>query len=279
MATPSLTKHTLPGALGELYVDVRTGERAAPRPAVIVLHGFKGFKDWGMFPALGSRLAQAGFTAVLPNLSGSGADDVGDFTHLDRFYRNTFRADLEDLGVVIDAVAAGGLDFVPPTSIGLVGHSRGGGVAVLAAPQDSRIRAMVTWAAIGTIRRWSDDALAEWRRRGHIDIVNTRTGQTMPIGTDLLDEIETQASSTLDLESAASHVEIPWLLIHGGEDESVPLVEGKRLYQASPRDHTRFLEIARAGHTFGAVHPFKGVTKELGEAMDATVHWLGRHLA
>ena len=46
-----------------------------PGPAVVVLHGFKGFKDWGMFPVFSERLARAGVTAVTPNLSGSGVDD------------------------------------------------------------------------------------------------------------------------------------------------------------------------------------------------------------
>ena len=80
MATPSLTKHSLPGSLGEILIDVRAGGRTSSRPAVVVLHGFKGFKDWGMFPPLSQRLAQAGFTVVSPNLSGSGVDDAGDFS-------------------------------------------------------------------------------------------------------------------------------------------------------------------------------------------------------
>ena len=50
MATPTLTRHVLPGTLGDILVDVRAGGRGSARPAVIVLHGFKGFKDWGMFP-------------------------------------------------------------------------------------------------------------------------------------------------------------------------------------------------------------------------------------
>jgi hypothetical protein len=40
MATPSLTRHRLPGALGEILIDVRAGGRGTPRPAVIVVHGF-----------------------------------------------------------------------------------------------------------------------------------------------------------------------------------------------------------------------------------------------
>src|SRR5512143_489800 len=77
MATPTLTAHTLPGVLGPLLVDVRTSDRAEPRPAVLIVHGFKGFKDWGMFPPLADRVARAGFTAVSFNLSGSGVDEKG----------------------------------------------------------------------------------------------------------------------------------------------------------------------------------------------------------
>jgi len=139
VATPSLTRHRLPGYLGDILVDVRTGDRSRPRPAVLVLHGFKGFKDWGMFPPLAERLAKAGFTAVSFNLSGSGVDDTGEFVFPDRFARATFSGDRGDIGKVLEAVATGALDVAPPPSIGFFGHSRGGGLGVLAAAADPRI--------------------------------------------------------------------------------------------------------------------------------------------
>src|SRR3954469_19294219 len=122
VATPTLTKHAVPGALGQILIDIRAGGRASVRPAVIVLHGFKGFKDWGMFPPLGERLAQAGFTAVSVNLSGSGVDDGGEFSLPDRFGHNTFSAELDDAGRVIDALAQGELGVPPPSTVGLIGH-------------------------------------------------------------------------------------------------------------------------------------------------------------
>ena len=66
MATPTLTRHVLGGVLGPILVDVRAAGRDSPRPAVVVLHGFKGFKDWGMFPPLADRLARAGFVGGQP---------------------------------------------------------------------------------------------------------------------------------------------------------------------------------------------------------------------
>ena len=87
MATPTLTRHTIPGALGEILIDVRASARRHPAPAVLVVHGFKGFKDWGMFPPFSERLARAGFAAVTPSLSGSGVDGDGRFALPDRFRR------------------------------------------------------------------------------------------------------------------------------------------------------------------------------------------------
>ena len=279
MATPTLSKHTLPGAVGEILVDVRAAGRGTPRPAVLVVHGFKGFKDWGMFPPLADRLAQAGFSVVSPNLSGSGVDDTGEFAWPERFGHNTFSAELADIATVLDALTAAGLGTAPPTRIGLVGHSRGGGVGVLHAARDGRIRALVTWAAIATVQRWPDDAeRARWRTAGKLEVLNARTGQVLPLYTDALDDVERHGTGTLDIPGAASRVTAPWLILHGSGDSSVPVAEAERLARAAPAETSRLMEVEGAGHTFGAVHPWRGSTPELEVVMKETVAWLSRHL-
>jgi uncharacterized protein len=277
MATPTLTKHSLPGSLGEILIDVRAGGRASTRPAVLVLHGFKGFKDWGMFPPLSQRLAQAGFIVVSPNLSGSGVDDEGDFSLPERFGHNTFSAELEDVRRVIDALMAGQLGVPTPSTLGLVGHSRGGGIAVLQAARDPRVRALVTWAAISSVERWPSAQRSSWRAAGRTDIQNARTGQVLPLYTDVLDDIE-QNASALDIEAAGRRIRIPWLVIHGTEDESVRFAEAERLKAASARPDTRLLPIQGGGHTFGAVHPWRATTSELDTVFDATLAWLTTRL-
>jgi uncharacterized protein len=279
MATPTLTKHTLPGALGEILVDVRSGGRDTPRPAVLVIPGFKGFKDWGMFPPLATRLAQAGFTAATLNLSGSGVDDAGDFVWPERFGHNTFSIELADIATALDALAAGQLGTAAPTRIGLVGHSRGGGVAILHAARDPRVTALVTWSAISTVERWPDEEeRARWRKTGRLDVVNARTGQVLPLYIDVLYDIERAAAAGLDILAAAENVPAPWLIVHGSADSSVSIAEGERLARAAPPATSRFLRVEGAAHTFGAVHPWQGSTPALDLVMKETVGWLSRHL-
>ena len=277
MATPTLTKHSLPGALGPILVDVRAGGRTAARPAVLVLHGFKGFKDWGMFPPLAERLALAGFSAVSPNLSGSGVDDAGEFTLPERFGHNTFSAELQDVGTVIDALMYGKLGIPDPSALGLIGHSRGGGVAVLQAAKDPRVGALVTWAAIASVERWPLDQLTAWRAAGRSQVLNSRTGQVLPLYTDVLDDIE-QNESSLDIEAAAGRVAIPWLLIHGTNDESVGFSEAELLKAATSPKTSRLMPVEGGGHTFGATHPWRSGTPQIDAVFDATVEWLATHL-
>ncbi len=278
MATPQLTKHSLPGRLGPILVDVRASPHEEPRPAVLILHGFKGFKDWGMFPPFAERLARAGFTAVSFNVSGSGVDDAGEGAWPELFGRNTFSAELDDLDTVLGALDAGRLGVPRPSTVGLVGHSRGGGVSILAAHRTPRIAALVTWSAVSTLDRWGPHLKEQWRRDGVLTIENARTGQKLPMYTDVLDEVEARADTDLSITAAARVIEAPWLVIHGEADETVPVREATALIEASG-GRAELLIIPHTGHTFGAVHPFAGRTPALEQVFDASADFLIRHLS
>lgn len=279
MATPTLSQSTVPGVLGDLLVDVRAADRRTPGPAVIVLHGFKGFKDWGMFPPFADRLARAGFTAVSLNVSGSGVDDRGEFAWPDRFGHNTFTAEQTDLERLLEALEGGGLGVPRPSSVGIVGHSRGGGMAILFAARHRRIGALVTWASISHVRRWSPAQRAAWRAAGRLDVTNARTGQVLPMFTGVLDDLEANADSSLDILAAASRISVPWLLVHGAQDEAVPIAEADALAaKVAPGVSFERLTV-ESGHTFGAVQPFAGMTPALERVVDSSVGFLGRFLS
>lgn len=270
---------------GPLHGLVDLPEAPGERPAVVICHGFKGFMGWGFFPYLSALLAARGFVAVRVNLSGTGLlpgeDLVSDPA---AFRRNTHGRELADL---LATLAATGREIAPGrvdlSRIGLLGHSRGGGAAVLAAARPEwrdRVKALVTWAAVATFDRYTPEQKEAWRRDGELPVVNSRTGQELSLGVELLDDLLLNAAD-LDIQAAASRVAAPWLIVHGEADETVPVAEGDRLYELAqgPKKQVELLRIPGAGHTLGASHPFTGPNPHLIQAMNATQRWLRRHLS
>ncbi|MEO5799599.1 MAG: alpha/beta fold hydrolase [Gemmatimonadales bacterium] len=277
MATPTLSHHTLPGALGDILVDVRSASRSARQPAVLLHHGFKGFKDYAFFPPFADRLARAGFAAVTLSVSGSGVDESGEFTRLDRFAHNTYSMELDDLGVVVRALVAGTLGVAPPTSLGVVGHSRGGGMVLCLARETPAIAAVATWAAIGTARRHSDAELAAWQQAGTIQILHQRLRIQMPLSFDVAADCLLHEHDRLDIPAAARTLGRPWLQVHGRADQAVPFAEAEALDAVAGAGHeTLFLD--GADHTFGTKHPWAGSSAESDRVFDATVKFFSRTL-
>jgi len=246
----------------------RRDDEVEPVTAVVVVHGFKGFKDWGFFPWLSDRLAQQGHHVVSFNFSRNGVgEDLESFTELERFGENTFTLELDELRRIIDGVCSGELTGSTPDRIGLIGHSRGGGQAVLATAEDPRVASLVTWSAVATFDRWTDQVKEAWRRDGRIWISNQRTGQEMPLDVTLLEDFEAHRER-LDILAAAHRIRAPWLVVHGLADETVDPDDGRALVRAA-RGAVPFW-VEGAGHTFQARHPFGGAPEPLQEAFEAT---------
>ena len=148
-----------------ISADVRSSAAARPRSAVIVAHGFKGFKDWGFFPLLCNRLALDGHLVVSFNTSLNGVGPGhSDLTDLESFGRNTISRELEDLHWMVDLTLDGAWNAGRrPDSLALLGHSRGGGNAVILASERAEVSSLVTWAAVSTFHRLSAKALAGYQ--------------------------------------------------------------------------------------------------------------------
>ncbi len=260
---------------GPLHGDLYLPDDVLGAPVVVGCHGFKGFKDWGFWPETGARFAAAGMVLATFNFSGSGiGEDFQNFTELDRFEADTVGKQLDDLGAILDAVSnrrlpLGGADV---RKLGLLGHSRGGGVALVRASRDPRVRALVTWAAVGTFRRYDEDQIRRWREQGYLEVENARTGQIFRVGVGLLEDIESHAEA-YDPVLAAGRMRVPTLIVHGTRDESVPVMEADRLARALPPGMGKLALINGAGHTFGAAHPFTGTPPDLDRVLTRTVEW------
>jgi dienelactone hydrolase len=253
--------------------DVRFVADGGRKPVIVFCHGFKGFKDWGPFPEWGRRLAKAGFVSVHMNFSYNGVhrDRPTEFTELEKFAENTFTRELDDLQAVLDAVEEGTLPDAPidPDRIGLMGHSRGGGTVVLQTERDDRVGALVTWSSVSTfVDRFTDEQIEDWETQGYTEIVNSRTGQVMRLNKGLYDDTMAHKDE-LDVREAAERIDVPWLVVHARDDESVDFEAAEVLSGAS--GSAELME-AEGGHTFGGAHPFEGpVPESLATVWDRTL--------
>src|SRR2546423_263552 len=85
----------------KLRADLRFEENGIQKPVILFLHGFKGFKNWGPYPAVCEKIAGAGFISIAFNFSHNGVgDDLMNFTEPDRFAENTFSLELDELSDV-----------------------------------------------------------------------------------------------------------------------------------------------------------------------------------
>ncbi len=257
---------------GELLrADLRYIPTGEAKPAIVFLHGFKGFKDWGPFPTMMEEFARAGFITLAFNFSHNGVgEDLMNFTELDRFARNTFSRELDEVQSVVRALAAcEGIPLEPreldPNNVGILGHSRGAAMAILAGRHSKLVRAVAALSPVSTFERYSERHKERWRREGAFEVLNQRTLQVMRLDVTLLDDLEANAEK-LSILKAAQELPIlgkPLMLVCGSEDLTTPLKETEAIAEAARGPLTEIHVIPHVGHTFNAVHPFKGMTPAL----------------
>ena len=260
----------------ELYYETATRDA----PVIVICHGFKGFKNWAFFPVLAESLAQADYVALTFNFSRNGVGaDLQNFTELDLFEKNTYSHELNDLKCLIDAIDAReiGKGLIDPERIGLLGHSRGGGVSLLYTQNDPRIKSLVTWSAIASVERYTSEEIKKWKSQKYLEFENKRTGQLMRVGVGLLEDIQ-KNKKQLNIVSAAENLETPTLIIHGQEDESVPVEEAQTIYDHLGASNKELMIIEGVGHTFGARHPMESIPEELQTVFELTENWFDRFL-
>ncbi len=215
---------TITGSEGLPILGDTDSPGSGARCAVLLVHGFKGYKDYGMFPVIGRALADAGIICHRFNLAHSGMTDrVETFERPDLFERDTWAFQVEDVAAVAGAVREGkiagrGLPLV------LVGHSRGGVTALLAAAwradEIDNLAGVVTINAPGTCCSLSQDQKQELLRAGTLDSPSGRTGQTLRVGRAWLqDQLDEPARH--DVPAAAARVPAPLLVMHGDADTTV----------------------------------------------------------
>ncbi|HUF16691.1 MAG TPA: alpha/beta fold hydrolase [Thermoanaerobaculia bacterium] len=252
------------------------GTLSVPRDAdclVLVIHGFKGFRQWGFFPWICEHFGRADIASVRFDMSRNGVGESSEqFDRLDLFEDDTYSVQIEDLRSIDRFVNED--DALRDLPRVVLGHSRGGAIALLGSKHLSRLRGVVTWASISRVDRWDEATRAQWLQDGFQEVLNQRTGQRMRVSLAMLEDFERDPAG-LNVLEAAKGLEVPLLAIHGSIDESVAVEESRAI--AREVRNSSLLVIEGAGHTFGAIHPLIDVPFALRLAATVTQSFIRAH--
>ncbi len=193
---------------------------------VVIGHGVTGNKDRPALVALAEGLAAAGISALRFSFSGNGESE-GAFTD------STITKEVADLGSVIDALEG--------HTICYVGHSMGGAVGVLRTATDERIQVLVSLAGMVHTKAFAEREFSD----------------AIPDEGFMWDEPDCPLSKTYvddmaainSVAKRASEFDIPWLLVHGTEDDIVPIEDSRDILQHA-NEQTDLLELPGVDHVF-----------------------------
>ncbi len=268
----------------ELYGDIRWKEGMSDSagrklPVIIVCHGFKAFKDWGPFPAIGRYFAESGFVSIVFNFSHNGiGKNFRKFSEREKFSVNTFSLELEDVNSILDAISMDRIDcrFMDSSKIGIVGHSRGGGIAIIKAREDKRIKAVAAWSTVSHFDRYTEAQRKRWREKGYVGLPSINPESLFRLRTDLLDDLE-KNGERLNIKNAVHYLGKPLLLIHGTADLPVPIDEVKSLYEISDKTMTELILLEGIGHMYGARQPYVKPASAMSRVLELTTAWFHKH--
>lgn len=202
---------------------------SAPRPAVVVMHGWGA--NAGLMLPCARPLVEAGISVLLLDARCHGASDDEAFTSMPRF--------AEDM--------AAGLDWlrhdpgVDGRRLAVLGHSVGAAAALLCASQRSDIAAVVSLAAFAHPQEVMRRLLAEQ----HVPYV--------PLGWYVTRHVQRVIGHRFDTIAPLAtlpRVRCPVLLVHGRDDHTTPFSDAERLH-ATGGSKSQLLPVA-AGHDLSA---------------------------
>ncbi|MDP7006342.1 MAG: alpha/beta fold hydrolase [Phycisphaerales bacterium] len=263
------THWKIEGSSGE-FIHVTTDEAIQqPIGVVIIGHGFKGYKDYGMFPWLSKQFVTNGFISHRFNYSHSGMlGESGPFERPDLFETDTWNKQVEDLKILIEELK---IDGKP---IYILGHSRGGVAALLTVGRGAQVDGVISLSAPATCNPLSEEDQKQLLSQGYLDSPSFRTKQMLRIGSCFLQE-QLDNPNSHDLLKLASTINTSVLLIHGEDDPTVSVDSSAKINSVLKKG--TLTRIKGGDHVFNTPNPFpvsKPPSSQLLEVWEAINSWL-----
>ncbi len=166
---------------------------------IILAHGLTGDKDRELMVYLAESLCNAGLAVLSISFSGCGKSQ-GEFTAA------TISKESDDLLAVLDQVKG-------TKKIAYVGYSMGGAVGALTVAKDDRINVMVSLAGMVRTKTFAETEFAGVTP----DAGFMWEDESTPLSQIFMDDL-CQIESVVP---AVKEIRVPWLLVHGSEDDVV----------------------------------------------------------
>ena len=255
-----------------VLIDLFYEENFKKKKIVIFCHGYKGYKDWGAWDLVAKKFAMNNFFFIKMNFSHNGGTPLQpiDFPDLEAFGKNNFSIELDDIDVVMNWLTKNNEinNEIDHESISLIGHSRGGGIILIKAFEDDRFSNVVTWGGVSDFssRFPKGDVLEAWKQDGIVYIDNARTKQKMPHYIQFYENY-IENKQRFDIKKSVKNLKIPYLIVHGSNDETVLLSEAENLFKWNPNN--KIIIIENGTHTFGTSQPWNDL--EMPAELEQTV--------
>ena len=225
------------------------------RPLIIICHGFTGSKEgqYYMFTQTSRELCRNGYNVLRFDFRGSG-DSEG------RFEDQTFSNMSKDMKAAMSFVKK--FREIDYNKVGLIGHSKGGGVALGFANNNPKIKSIVLWSTVADYKLlWKgyEKEFKNMLKRGYSFYYGFKVPKKLYLENLRFDPLK-----------IIKTIKVPILLIHGTKDIDVPLIHSKLLLRES-RGPNSLIAIKNADHLFTEPKDREKVIKE-------TIKWFKRYL-
>ncbi len=207
-------------------------------PAVVICHGFTGFKEFKPLHELAKLLTENGFVSLRFDFSDCIGESEGKCE--DMMLSHQVNDVISAVNFVED------LEFVDRNKIGLTGHSLGGLTAIVVAATDKRIKSLVPISAPAKAEwqnLFDESAIREWIQEGYLEYQSYKRGH-IKLHHSFIEDFQ-----EYDGTKIIKNVKIPVRIIHGSDDNIVPIKNAQALFENAnePKD----LEtIENADHMF-----------------------------
>ncbi len=228
---------------------------ATPAPGLVMCHGFTGHRIEAhfLFVKAARAFCAAGLGVLRFDFRGSGESEG-------RFRDMTIEGEIADALAALEHMRAE--PGVDAERVGLLGLSLGGLVAACAAARDGGVQALVLWSAVADLGGVFGERHESAAERASLGECGYYEHGAHRIGAGFVEQL-----GRIDPLAELGRYRAPALVVHGSDDQSVPVAHAEMYMQAlSGGDRAKHI-IEGADHTYSTV----GFERE---AIEVTRDWL-----